>query len=172
MAAYLAHIGPFRSDWLKCAFVVITVDKITVEGNYIEHIAGDGIICSADNASLIGNAMKYFYKINDNHDDGIQFHRGRVKTTPIYNALVSGNSVIAWDNAVNNPLLGSPQGICNFDIPALNWRIIPTAEISSPVFCWAQLTARRRAKTPLCVIICSTPKLVCPRIPTQQTTIL
>jgi hypothetical protein len=24
---------------------------------------------------------------------------------------------------VTNPLIGSPQGICNFDIPAINWRI-------------------------------------------------
>jgi hypothetical protein len=67
--------------------------------------------------------MKYFYKVNDNHDDGIQFHRGRDKTTPILNAVVRGNLVIAWDNAVSNPLIGSPQGICNFDIPAINWRI-------------------------------------------------
>lgn len=103
--------------------IIIVGDRITVERNSIEHIAGDGIVCSADNAKLISNAMKYFYKVNDNHDDGIQFHRGRDKTTPIYNAVVSGNSVIAWDNAVRNPLIGSPQGICNFDIPAINWRI-------------------------------------------------
>ena len=103
--------------------IVITGDKIIVERNSIEHIAGDGIVCSADNASLVGNSIKYFYNVNDNHDDGIQFHRGRDKTTPIYNAVVRGNSVIAWDNAVSNPLISSPQGICNFDIPAINWRI-------------------------------------------------
>ncbi len=103
--------------------IVITGDKITVERNSIEHIAGDGIVCSANNASLLGNKMKYFYNVNDNHDDGIQFHRGRDKTTPILNAVVSGNWVIARDNAVNNPLISSPQGICNFDIPAINWRI-------------------------------------------------
>ena len=103
--------------------IVISGDTITVERNSIEHIAGDGIVCSADNASLLGNTMKYFYKVNANHDDGIQFHRGPDKTTPIVNAVVRGNSVIAWDNAVNNPLIGSPQGICNFDIPAINWRI-------------------------------------------------
>ncbi len=103
--------------------ITITGSNIKVEHNSIEHIAGDGIVCSADNASLVGNAMKYFYKVNANHDDGIQFHRGRDKDTPIYNAVVRGNSVIAWDNAVSNPLIGSPQGICNFDIPAINWRV-------------------------------------------------
>ena len=103
--------------------IVISGDEITVERNSIEHIAGDGIVCSADNASLLHNTIKYFYKVNSNHDDGIQFHRGRDKTTPIYNAVVHGNSVIAWDNALSNPLIGSPQGICNFDIPAINWRI-------------------------------------------------
>jgi len=103
--------------------IVIGGDNVTVERNSIEHIGGDGIVCSADNASLIGNTIKYFYKINANHDDGIQFHRGRDKTTPIRNAVVRGNAVIAWDNAVRNPLLRSPQGICNFDIPAINWRI-------------------------------------------------
>jgi len=101
----------------------IVGDKFAVERNSIEHISGDGIVCSADNASLIGNSIKYFYNVNDNHDDGIQFHRGRDKTTPIYNTVVRGNSVVAWDNAVSNPLISSPQGICNFDIPAINWRI-------------------------------------------------
>jgi hypothetical protein len=103
--------------------IVITGDRIAVRGNSIEHIGGDGIVCSADNASLIGNTIKYFYKINANHDDGIQFHRGRDKTTPIRNAVVRGNTVVAWDKAVQNPLIGSPQGICNFDIPAINWWI-------------------------------------------------
>lgn len=103
--------------------IVIGGDKIIVERNSIEHIAGDGIVCSANNAFLLNNTMKYFYKVNSNHDDGIQFHRGRDKTTPIYNTVVQGNSVIAWDNSVKNSLIGSPQGICNFDIPAINWRI-------------------------------------------------
>lgn len=114
-----------RNNTLKFVNHGITMsgDRITAEENTIEHIGGDGIVCSADNASLIGNTIKYFYKINDNHDDGIQFHRGRDKTTPIRNALVSGNTVIAWDKGEQNPLIGSPQGICNFDIPAINWRI-------------------------------------------------
>ncbi|MBN2270289.1 MAG: hypothetical protein JXN61_06730 [Sedimentisphaerales bacterium] len=103
--------------------IIIVGDQIAVERNLIEHIAGDGIVCSADNASLLYNKIKYFYKVNDNHDDGIQFHRGRDKTTPILNAVVRGNSVVAWDNALKNPLIGSPQGICNFDSPAINWRI-------------------------------------------------
>ena len=103
--------------------IIISGDKFIVERNSIEHIAGDGIVCSADNTSLLYNRMKYFYRVNDNHDDGIQFHRGRDKTTPILNAVVRGNSVIARDNAVSNPLIGHPQGICNFDIPAINWRI-------------------------------------------------
>jgi len=103
--------------------IVLNGDNITVEGNSIEHIGGDGIVCSADNVSLIGNTIKYFYKINANHDDGIQFHRGRDKTTPIRNAVVRGNTVIAWDKEQRSPLIGSPQGICNFDIPAVNWCI-------------------------------------------------
>lgn len=101
----------------------IVGDEFTVERNTIEHIAGDGIVCSADNTSLLYNKIRYFYKVNQNHDDGIQFHRGRDKTTPIKNALVRGNYVIAWDHTFKHPLLTSPQGICNFDIPALNWRI-------------------------------------------------
>ncbi len=121
----IAERVTIRNNALRYVSHGITIfgDKITVEGNSIEHIAGDGIVCSADNASLIGNTMKYFYKVNANHDDGIQFHRGRDKTTPIRNAVVRGNRVIAWDKAVRNPLLTSPQGICNFDIPAINWRI-------------------------------------------------
>lgn len=101
--------------------IVITGGKIVVERNSIEHIAGDGIVCSANNASLLYNTMKYFYNVNANHDDGIQFHRGRDKTTPIINAVIRGNRVIAWDTAKPSPLIHSPQGICNFDIPAINW---------------------------------------------------
>jgi hypothetical protein len=114
-----------RNNTLKYVNHGITIsgDNITVERNSIEHIAGDGIVCSADNASLLNNSIKYFYKVNANHDDGIQFHRGRDKNTPILNALVRGNSVIARDNMVSNPLIHSPQGICNFDIPAVNWRV-------------------------------------------------
>lgn len=103
--------------------IVVTGDKITVQSNNIEHISGDGIVCSADNTSLLYNTMKHFYNVNANHDDGIQFHRGRDKTTPIHNAIVRGNRVIAWDGKVTNPLIHSPQGICNFDIPAIGWRI-------------------------------------------------
>lgn len=103
--------------------IVVTGDIITVERNNIEHISGDGIVCSADNTSLLYNTMKHFYNVNANHDDGIQFHRGRDKTTPIRNAVVRGNRIIAWDGKVTNPLIHSPQGICNFDIPALGWRI-------------------------------------------------
>ncbi len=114
-----------RNNTLKFVNHGITMsgDKITAEGNTIEHIGGDGIVCSANNASLIGNTIKYFYNINANHDDGIQFHRGRDKTTPIRTAVVQCNTVMAWDNTVQNPLITSPQGICNFDIPAINWRI-------------------------------------------------
>jgi len=103
--------------------ILVSGDTAKVESNRIEHISGDGIVCSADNTALVGNSMKYFYKVNDNHDDAIQFHRGSDKLTPIRSAIVRGNIIIAWDGAVKNPLLGSPQGICNFDSPALNWRI-------------------------------------------------
>lgn len=103
--------------------ISLSGDDIVVERNSIEHIAGDGIVCSADNTSLLYNTLKYFYNVNGNHDDGIQFHRGPDKTTPIVNAVVRGNRVIAWDIAKPGPLIRSPQGICNFDIPAVNWRI-------------------------------------------------
>ena len=103
--------------------IIVAGQKIAIEGNSIEHIAGDGIVCSADDSRLVGNSMKYFYNVNDNHDDGIQFHRGVDKTTPIRNVLVRGNRVVAWDDKVSNPLLHSPQGICNFDSPGPGWRV-------------------------------------------------
>ncbi len=103
--------------------ITISGDTITVENNTVLHVAGDGIVCSANNASLLHNTLKYFYNVNANHDDGIQFHRGRDKITPIVNARVIGNTVIGRDDKVRNPLIHSPQGICNFDSPAINWRI-------------------------------------------------
>ncbi|MHC4742459.1 MAG: choice-of-anchor Q domain-containing protein [Planctomycetota bacterium] len=103
--------------------IVLTGDKITVERNSVEHIAADGIVCLADNASLLYNKIKYFYKVNANHDDAIQFHRGSDNDTPIKNALVRGNYIVAWDDKFESPLRTSPQGICGFGNPAVNWRI-------------------------------------------------
>lgn len=95
--------------------LVLGGDNSLIEHNTIDHIAGDGMVGSANNLTIRYNVIKNFYKVDDNHDDAIQFHRGNNPTPPIENATIVGNLIISNEPHLTNSLLGSPQGICGFD---------------------------------------------------------
>jgi len=104
--------------------IVVEGDNILIEHNKIENLAGDGIVVSADNVTVQYNTIKNFYKVNHNHDDGMQFHRGPDNITPIYNATIRGNFIISHDPNPDNPFLGSPQGIGAYgDNPYIGWLV-------------------------------------------------
>ncbi|MBD3271798.1 MAG: T9SS type A sorting domain-containing protein, partial [Elusimicrobia bacterium] len=105
--------------------IVVSGDNSIVEYNTIINLCGDGIVGSADNLTLQYNVIKNFYKVNENHDDGIQFHRGtNPDNIPMKNALLRGNVIISKEPGVTNPLVGSPQGIGCFDSEMyIGWRV-------------------------------------------------
>lgn len=96
--------------------MVIGRDRILVEKNKIINLSGDGIVGGADFLTFQYNTIKNFFKVNENHDDGIQFHRGtNTDRIPMKNIILRGNIIVDNDDTQNNPLIGSPQGIGCFD---------------------------------------------------------
>ncbi len=88
--------------------------------NTIENFAGDGMRALGPNIVIEGNTIKNCYKINDNHDDGIQsFNLGTYDTR---NVIIRGNTILNYEDP-NQPLLGTLQGIGCFDGPFNNWII-------------------------------------------------
>jgi len=85
-----------------------------VEYNTIENIAGDGMIGGANNVTIQYNVIKNFYKVNANHDDGIQFYRPGNDPTPLENLVIRGNLIMSHEPNADYPLMTSPQGICGF----------------------------------------------------------
>lgn len=101
--------------------ITVSRDRVTVEGNVIENIAGDGMVGGGNDLRFIGNRLKNFFKVNGNHDDALQFHRGSHGEIPIERAVVSHNIVI--DHDIDHPLIGSPQGLCSFGNPLIGFRV-------------------------------------------------
>ncbi|HUW20065.1 MAG TPA: right-handed parallel beta-helix repeat-containing protein [Sedimentisphaerales bacterium] len=96
--------------------IVIEGANTLAEYNTIERLAGDGITGGADNITLQFNLIKNFYRVNNNHGDGIQFHRGlNPDRIPMKNCVLRGNVIISNDPEVDSPLIHSPQGIGCFD---------------------------------------------------------
>ncbi|MFC1631144.1 choice-of-anchor Q domain-containing protein [Candidatus Omnitrophota bacterium] len=95
--------------------IIARGEHTLIAGNTVNHIAGDGMGARTSNITFENNTIKNFYKVNDNHDDAIQFHRGGNLSIPIENIIIRGNLVIDHEPNLTNSLLTSPQGICGFD---------------------------------------------------------
>lgn len=100
-------------------------DDTLIENNTIKNVAGDGVIAGANDVTIQYNMIKNFYKVNNNHDDGIQFHRGlNIDRVPMMNAVIRGNIIISHDPHEQNPLVGSMAGIVCFDKSmSINWLV-------------------------------------------------
>ncbi len=100
---------------------------ITLKGNYntatrniIQNFSGDGLRILGSNNLVEANIIKNCYKVDDNHDDGIQsFTTGGIIAD---NNIVRGNTILNYEDP-NQPLLGPLQGIACFDGPFNNWII-------------------------------------------------
>ncbi|MGV8151946.1 MAG: choice-of-anchor Q domain-containing protein, partial [Candidatus Nanoarchaeia archaeon] len=96
-------------------------NNIKIKNNIIEHIMGDGMAAGANNILIENNTFKYWYAIDDNHDDGIQFHRGgNIDKIPMENVTERGNYIFGM-HLEEFPYSKSPQGLGNFDPPYINW---------------------------------------------------
>ncbi|MDR2920555.1 MAG: hypothetical protein LBV72_14480 [Tannerella sp.] len=87
-------------------------------GNSIINFAGDGIAMQGSNNLLEANLIKNCYKVDDNHDDGIQSYAlGGIAAD---NNIIRGNMILNYEDP-NQPLLGPLQGIGCFDGPFHYW---------------------------------------------------
>ena len=98
--------------------IVMSGDYIQAEGNVIENFSADGIRIGGSFDIVEANVIKNCYKVDDNHDDGIQSF-----TT---NGLVVDNNIVRRNIILNyedpeQPLLGYLQGIGCFDGFYNNW---------------------------------------------------
>lgn len=131
------------SDWVTKVSngIIIMADSISIENNSIENIgfgislqgnnnrciqnsitnfSGDGIRILGSYNQVKSNTIKNCYKVDDNHDDGIQSYTtgGLI----VDNNTISGNFIFNYEDP-NQPLLGTLQGIGCFDGPYNNWII-------------------------------------------------
>jgi len=94
----------------------------TAEGNTIENFSGDGIRVMVDDLTVQYNTIVNCYKVDRNHDDGIQcflFNKGR---GTVRRAVVRGNIIINRLDP-NQPHKGALQGIGFFDGPLIDFLV-------------------------------------------------
>lgn len=98
--------------------VSMSGDYINVVGNSISNFSADGIRLLGSNNLIEGNIIKNCYKVDENHDDGIQaFTTGGILVNDI---IIRKNFILNYEDP-NQPLLGDLQGIGGFDGPYVNW---------------------------------------------------
>ncbi len=97
---------------------ILTAKFINCVGNSIKNFSGDGIRMTGSNLLVENNIIKNCYKVDENHDDGIQ----SFTTTGLVvdDNIIRGNTIINYEDP-NQPLLGDMQGIGCFDGPYRNW---------------------------------------------------
>ena len=97
-----------------------------VEGNLIENFSGDGIRSLGDYGIYRGNTIKNCFKVDDNHDDGIQSwstgRDGKPATGEIVGVVLSGNRIINYEDP-NQPYRCQLQGIGLFGGMYVDWVI-------------------------------------------------
>jgi len=90
----------------------------------IRNYSGDGARVLGDGTYFAYNTITDCYKVDDNHDDGIQSYsvdeNWNVGTQVVRNVVLRGNIIIGTTD-FDNPLAGSPQGIGCFDGFFDNW---------------------------------------------------
>jgi hypothetical protein len=69
-------------------------DRAVVRGNAIDHFAADGIQAMGSDLLLQGNVIRDAYKVDDNHDDGIQCYPFGDQAA-CRNVVIRGNTIVA-----------------------------------------------------------------------------
>ncbi len=95
---------------------------LLVRGNQIINYRGDGVRALNDNQTVEYNVIKNCYKVDANHDDGIQVFKHNVSQGLIRNMVLRGNTILDHED-FSQPLASSPQGIGIFEGPHENFRI-------------------------------------------------
>ncbi len=106
--------------------ISVTGTHNVVAGNTIENFSGDGIRALGDDCVYRRNVIKNCYKVDDNHDDGIQswsMGPGGVGTGVVKNVIIDGNLIINTSDP-DQKFRGTLQGIGCFDGMFENWLIV------------------------------------------------
>ena len=74
--------------------VKVLGDRALVRGNAVDHFAADGIQAMGSDLLLQGNVIRDAYKVDDNHDDGIQCYPFGA-ATECRNVVIRGNTIVA-----------------------------------------------------------------------------
>ena len=93
-------------------------DDVVAESNTIENYSADGMRGGGDRVVFEGNTIEWAYKVDDNHDDAIQFYRGDHK--PCRDVVLRGNTIRSHPDPMR-PLVHSGQGLGMFNGPYINW---------------------------------------------------
>jgi len=104
---------------------IIVGEHNIVENNIIENFSGDGIIALGNHCVYRHNIIKNCFKVDDNHDDGIQSWSvgpGGVGTGTVRNVVIEVNLIINHSDP-NQKYKGTLQGIGCFDGFYENWVI-------------------------------------------------
>lgn len=98
--------------------ITLLGDRNHALGNTISNFSGDGLRVLGSYNLVESNLIKNCYKVDDNHDDGIQsFTTGGLSVD--HNQIIK-NTIINYEDP-NQPLLGDLQGIGCFDGPYNSW---------------------------------------------------
>ena len=93
-------------------------DHAQILNNTVKGYSGDGARIISNNVLFAYNTILDCYKVDDNHDDGIQsYSRGEDNSSgsgTLYNVIIRGNTIIGT-TVPSHPLASSPQGIGCFD---------------------------------------------------------
>lgn len=98
--------------------IMLRGDYNRIIGNSVINFAGDGMTIQGSNNLIESNLIKNCYKVDDNHDDGIQSYA--LGGMAVDNNIIRGNTILNYDDP-KQPLLGPLQGIGCFDGPFRNW---------------------------------------------------
>jgi|GEM_PF-1027618 len=106
--------------------VSVVATHSLIEGNTIENFAGDGIRALGDHSVFQYNTIRNCYKVNSNHDDGIQSWSvgkdKKVGTGQVTGVVLRGNTIINYTDP-KQKFRCTLQGIGLFDGTFVKWVI-------------------------------------------------
>ena len=98
--------------------IVTRGNDILAKSNVIENYSADGMRGAGDRITFEGNTIEWSYKVDDNHDDAIQFYQSGRKAC--HDIVIRGNTIRSYPDP-KRPLVHGSQGIGNFDGPYVGW---------------------------------------------------
>ena len=117
------HVSILNNIVRNTAFGInLSGTYLLARGNQVINFRGDGMRAINDNQTLEYNVIKNCFKVDDNHDDGIQCWKIGTISGNIFNMVLRGNLIINTEDP-NQPLQGTLQGVGFFDGQHINFLV-------------------------------------------------